>query len=64
MRAERLNTLLCSQLKPGTYVTMGALRGYGDGRVDVITAGHPPLLRARATSPEIEDVATDNIRWA
>jgi len=59
--AGRLNALLCSQLNPGTYVTMGAMRGHADGQVDVLIAGHPPLLRTRREGHGIEDVATDNI---
>lgn len=57
----RLNTLLCSQLKAGTYVTLGLLRGGADGRIDVLMAGHPPLLRTRHGSPGVEEVTTDNI---
>lgn len=59
--ATRLNTLLCSQLKAGTYVTMGAMRGHADGQVDVLIAGHPPLLRTRRDGAGTEDVTTDNI---
>ncbi len=59
--ATRLNALLCSQLKAGTYVTMGAMRGHGDGRVDVLIAGHPPLLHVRRDEARAEDVTTDNI---
>lgn len=57
----RLNTLMCSQLKPGTYVTLGFLRGAPDGRVDVLMAGHPPLLRTRADEAGVEALTTDNI---
>jgi len=59
--AARLNALLCSQVKAGTFVTMGALRGHGDGRVDVLIAGHPPLLHTRPDSRNIATVSTDNI---
>ena len=57
----RLNRLMCAQLKSGTYVTLGAMRGHADGRVDVLTAGHPPLLRTRRETPGIETISTDNI---
>lgn len=58
--AGRLNTLMCSQLTPGTYVTFAILRGDASGRLDVLVAGHPPLLRVGRGRP-VESVATDNV---
>lgn len=57
---RRLNVLLCSQLTPGTYVTFAAIRGLGDGRIEFLGAGHPPLMRVCSSPSRVEEIATDN----
>src|SRR5690606_2943112 len=58
--ATRLNTLLVDQLDAATYVTFAAIERHGDGRLEALTAGHPPLLLVDADG-HIDRVATDNV---
>jgi phosphoserine phosphatase RsbU/P len=53
-----LNRLMCSQLSPQMFVTLVAVRGRGDGNVETLCAGHPPMLCARAGAAGIGETAS------
>lgn len=58
---ERLNRLMCGQLASGMYVTLGAIRGGGEARAEVLIAGHPPLLRVAPDGPDVEVVSAAHV---
>jgi sigma-B regulation protein RsbU (phosphoserine phosphatase) len=57
----RVNRLLCGQLTGSMYVTLGAIRGGSHGEIEVLIAGHPPLLRMARGGAEVEAVAAAHV---
>jgi hypothetical protein len=56
-----LNRVMCAELQPNMFVTFAGLCGRADGTVEVVIAGHPPLLRVRPGATVVEEVAAENV---
>lgn len=67
-----LNRLIVDQSAPQMFVTMAAIRGGDDGRIEFTLAGHPPVLlvrreaaagagRAAGAQPAVEELSESHI---
>jgi serine phosphatase RsbU (regulator of sigma subunit) len=58
---SRLNRVMCGQIAPGMYVTFAAIRGSRRGGIEVLIAGHPPMLRVVPGQQDIESVGASHV---
>jgi sigma-B regulation protein RsbU (phosphoserine phosphatase) len=42
---DNVNRILLDQRKKGMFITFGGLRFYDDAHLEIVLAGHPPILR-------------------
>jgi len=61
---EDLNSVLYSVTRPESFVTFGYLAADARGGLEYSLAGHPPILRYRASRKDFVDVACPNLPLA
>jgi serine phosphatase RsbU (regulator of sigma subunit) len=59
--ASELNEVLCTLLEPDMFVTAALVLGRTDGRLDIASAGHPPVLRVGAADRRPEPLISSGV---
>jgi hypothetical protein len=59
--ASELNEVLCTLLEPNMFVTAALVIGRADGRLDIASAGHPPVLRVGAADRRPEPLISSGV---